>query len=885
MGSRFLAGCGRQVTRRGTGTRRGRASSALAIVASSALLAVFGVSAVASAPHAGAMDSRAAGPAAVTDPAITLDGSSAGRVFDGLGALSAGASSRLLVDYPEPQRSQILDYLFKPGYGAALQTLKVEIGGDTNSTDGSEPSHMRTPTDLNCNRGYEWWLMEQAKARNPAIKLYGLQWGAPGWVGSNGSLWTPNDVNYVIQWLKCARTNGLNIDYIGGWNEKGYNQTWYEDLRQALDDPANGFSSTKIVADDSFNWSVANAMASDTTFSNSVDIVGNHYPCGYLSSYSSCPSSATAQGLGKPLWASEQGSDPYDSGAAPLARAINRSYIDGKMTSTINWSLIASWYNTLPFQSDGLMEANQPWSGAYTVGQSIWVNAHTTQFTQPGWRYLDSGSGYFPSSGGGGGSYVTMRSPSTGDYSVVAETLDATAPQQVTFNTTGGLSGGQVHVWGTNLGSSDPAQWFVHTGDVTPSGGSYTVTLQPGYVYTLSTTTGQGKGSAVSPQPQPWSLPYQDNFEKYPSGATPKYLSDLDGAFETAPCEGGRNGQCLRQVISQQPVDWNNLFDYPVTIIGDPASWRNYNANVDTYLGNASWVELMGRMDGLNYSNSSLSGIHFRLNSDGSWQLYDETLKGGQIANAAACEPSNPSCPATPGARGSVQRATLASGHLASAAATAAPAASSAAGAASGWHQLGLRFSGDAVTAYVDGKSVVSINDGTHATGQVGLAVSPWHNAEFDNLSVTPAPQKPSTLTFLPGEQMTASATSANMGYEPRNAVDGSVQSLWHTQYSPTKAQLPQSITVGLGGQYNIGEVTYQPREDGVSNGIITSYVLSVSTDGTNFTPVASGTWAQDDQRKQIVLPPTAARYIRLTANQAGGGYASAAEIQVGAYG
>jgi hypothetical protein len=45
---------------------------------------------------------------------VTLDGNSKGRIFEGLGALSAGASSRLLIDYPEPQRSEILDYLFKP---------------------------------------------------------------------------------------------------------------------------------------------------------------------------------------------------------------------------------------------------------------------------------------------------------------------------------------------------------------------------------------------------------------------------------------------------------------------------------------------------------------------------------------------------------------------------------------------------------------------------------------------------------------------------------------------------------------------------------------------------------------------------------------------------
>src|SRR5581483_108526 len=74
------------------------------------------------------------------DEIVTIDGSASGRVFDGVGGISS-SSSRLLYDYPEPQRSQILDYLFKPNYGAALQILKVEIGSDTDATCGSEPSH------------------------------------------------------------------------------------------------------------------------------------------------------------------------------------------------------------------------------------------------------------------------------------------------------------------------------------------------------------------------------------------------------------------------------------------------------------------------------------------------------------------------------------------------------------------------------------------------------------------------------------------------------------------------------------------------------------------------------------------------------------------------
>lgn len=126
---------------------------------------------------------------------IVIDGASPGRVYDGLGGLSAGASSRLLIDYQEPQRSQILDYLFKPNYGASLQICKVEIGGDVNSTDGSEPSHMHTATDQNYHRGYEWWLMQQAKKRNPSLKLYALEWAVPAWVNPAGEdVWTDSNI-------------------------------------------------------------------------------------------------------------------------------------------------------------------------------------------------------------------------------------------------------------------------------------------------------------------------------------------------------------------------------------------------------------------------------------------------------------------------------------------------------------------------------------------------------------------------------------------------------------------------------------------------------------------------------------------------------------------
>ncbi|HEX4258467.1 MAG TPA: hypothetical protein VH089_25495, partial [Streptosporangiaceae bacterium] len=112
----------------------------------------------------------AAAPAAAAATTISVNGNSAGKTFGGIGAISGGGgNTRLLTDYPAAQQQQILDYLFKPDYGADLQILKVEIGGDTNSTDGSESSIEHASGAVSCGNGYEFWLMEQARARNPNI--------------------------------------------------------------------------------------------------------------------------------------------------------------------------------------------------------------------------------------------------------------------------------------------------------------------------------------------------------------------------------------------------------------------------------------------------------------------------------------------------------------------------------------------------------------------------------------------------------------------------------------------------------------------------------------------------------------------------------------------
>ena len=110
-----------------------------------------------------------------------LPNASTTQLFDGHAGISAGGTSRFLRDYPSPQQSDILDYLFKPSFSAGYNILKVEIGGDAQSTDGTEASHQHYRGENNCTkeRGNELWLLNEAKKRNPNITTSALSWGVP----------------------------------------------------------------------------------------------------------------------------------------------------------------------------------------------------------------------------------------------------------------------------------------------------------------------------------------------------------------------------------------------------------------------------------------------------------------------------------------------------------------------------------------------------------------------------------------------------------------------------------------------------------------------------------------------------------------------------------
>src|SRR4051794_41687475 len=63
---------------------------------------------------------------------ITINGGSAGRTFDGVGAVSGGGGDNPpLVHYPQPPRGPNLPLPFQTGDRAPLPILQGEVGGGT----------------------------------------------------------------------------------------------------------------------------------------------------------------------------------------------------------------------------------------------------------------------------------------------------------------------------------------------------------------------------------------------------------------------------------------------------------------------------------------------------------------------------------------------------------------------------------------------------------------------------------------------------------------------------------------------------------------------------------------------------------------------------------
>ena len=643
-----------------------------------------------------------------------------GKRFDGIGAVNGGgATSVLLKDYPEPQRSQIMDLVFKPMFGASVSAMLVEVPGDGNSTQGSMPSHSHYRGDNNFMRGYIWWVMREAHKRNPQLAMDATAWSSPAWVGS---CWSDDMVDYYIAWMQGLRqVHGMELDALGCHNERGWNGDFAKKMRKAMNE--RGFKEVKLHGFG--NWGKSKLdfvkyMQQDKELADALDAVCAH-------TYSEIPISqeqrTAIEAMGKPIWNSED--HVYLKGfncLISIVKCFNENYIVSGATRIINWYDIAGVYPLEPYSQDpAMLLAREPWSGHYSLREALWGYAHYGQFSAVGWQYIDQGCVKLE----GGGSMVMMRSPATDDYSIIIETKDAKSAQSVEVRLPKGLSRKALCVWMSNA-----QEQFVRQQDISQKSGHFTITLEPGTVYSLSTTTGQQKGSFTDiPASAPFPLPYADNLDQYTQPSTwgylPRYLADIIGAFELTTRPEGQ-GQCIRQVVGEHTLSWAPEWHH-YTILGDSA-WRDYEVSADVYLTPGDEAGVMGRLCDVGTGYGVwVKGYYMKLDDQGNCTIILSRGKPDPKELIGDAEQQ-----AIILARKDVEiggEYTLATAKV--------PDISSLQ-----WHNLRLRFIGDQITGYIDGKEVLSATSDHYKKGMAGL-IAPLQKKRvctpyFDNLSITP---------------------------------------------------------------------------------------------------------------------------------------------------
>ncbi len=630
---------------------------------------------------------------------IRIDPDGQGRVYEGIGGVSAGASSELLIDYPEPYKSDILDYLFKPGYGASLQQLKVEIGAGA-VVVGSEPSHARSSEELYnprpeyYQRGYEFWLMREAIDRNPNILTCALEWAAPAYLEGH---WTQANADYIVQFIKGAKEYwGIEMNYISpGKNESKISTHWLKDVfKPSLD--AAGLSKVNILAPDNlgYYWEICEEMKTDPVLESVIDAVGYHYVYNHLPElgHEEYASSESAKSVDASLWASEDWSahDGSWKNAHLLAGILNKMYIRDRITAMQIWCPFDGYYdNTGEWKSTGLMRADQPWSGNYEVSPAIWAAAHFTQFTEVGWRYIDSACDYFDSSSGG--NYTTFLSPDEEEYSVVFYTDSIPRTVELECLPTAGRK--THHLW-----RSCENEQFIKMESILPVKGKVILELDALSIYTLTTLEGQSKGEASSeiPDSTGFPIPYSDAFNEQRPGLNPIYFADIQGSFELTP-ENGSDGYWLEQKVIEDPIDWTffNAFKPlgPLTQIGD-IEWENYEVSIDVLIPETGYAQLIARMGGLPVYTQ---GYVLKLYHNGYWELLQDShqiLGSGKIEMQDGSQASSPK-----------------------------------------WHTLKLHCKGSLIEASIDSFLLMRVENDRVGKGLVGLGCS-WDNIKFDNLSI-----------------------------------------------------------------------------------------------------------------------------------------------------
>ncbi|MFF6776698.1 ricin-type beta-trefoil lectin domain protein [Streptomyces sp. NPDC012637] len=165
---------------------------------------------------------------------IAVDEATTYQQFEGGGASITDTTAHLLRGgaVSAATRDEVMRRLFSPTEGIGLSFVRNPIG----ASDLSRPGNVSLDdtccdlSDFGAN-GYDTnvrLLTVQAKQLNPALRVKGVPWSAPGWMKDNGRMdqmgwlkweYYPLYAQYLVKYVQSYQAAGIKVDYLSVQNE------------------------------------------------------------------------------------------------------------------------------------------------------------------------------------------------------------------------------------------------------------------------------------------------------------------------------------------------------------------------------------------------------------------------------------------------------------------------------------------------------------------------------------------------------------------------------------------------------------------------------------------------------------------------------------------
>ena len=177
--------------------------------------------------------------------------------MEGFGASFTDSSAWLVYNkLNSTQRTELMTNLFSPANGIGLSLLRQPLGASDFSAIGNYsyddlPAGQTDPNltsfSINHDLTYIVPVLQQALQLNPAVKIIGTPWSAPGWMKTTGSMIGGNlkpeayapFANYFVKYIQAYQAQGVAINYVTVQNEPLYIPAGYPGMGMAPTEQAS----------------------------------------------------------------------------------------------------------------------------------------------------------------------------------------------------------------------------------------------------------------------------------------------------------------------------------------------------------------------------------------------------------------------------------------------------------------------------------------------------------------------------------------------------------------------------------------------------------------------------------------------------------------------